>query len=147
MQIAGNCVHSVPAIFLDNLSQRKANIMPAQDRCQLQVIHALQREGWTVEDQSSVLYATPDMPVFIDLEAFKANRHNYVEVKCFPRANRTQELHIAFGQYIVYREVLARLRPNMLLYLAGSHMRLSRTSPSVSAARHGAPPRAKSLAP
>jgi hypothetical protein len=61
------------------------------------------------------------MPIFIDIEAFKAGTPIFVEVKCFPRAYRIQELHIAFGQYVIYREVLARLLPNTSLYLAVPH--------------------------
>ncbi|MHB8625182.1 MAG: element excision factor XisH family protein [Aggregatilineales bacterium] len=108
--------------------------MPAQDSCQPQVVHALQKEGWAIVDTSTVLYATPDMPIFIDLEAFKADVHIYIEVKCFPRANRTQELHIAFGQYVIYREVLARLRPNMSLYLAVPHNNPDLATPTFQAA-------------
>jgi hypothetical protein len=61
------------------------------------------------------------MPIVIDFEAFKGPTHIFVEVKCFPGANRSQELHIAFGQYIIYREVLALARPEATLYLAVPH--------------------------
>ncbi|MHB8629314.1 MAG: element excision factor XisH family protein [Aggregatilineales bacterium] len=74
--------------------------MPAQDTCQPEIIRALQKHGWTITGKPSRFYAALDMPILIDLEAFKANAHIYVEVKCFPRANRSQELHIALGQYI-----------------------------------------------
>jgi XisH protein len=74
------------------------------------------------------------MPIFIDIEAFKVDKHIYVEVKCFPRANRTQELHIAFGQYVIYREVLTRLLPNTSLYLAVPHNNPDLASPNFQAA-------------
>ena len=92
--------------------------MPAIDSCQPQVIRALQKAGWTIATKTTALQATSDMPIFIDIEAFKLDARIYVEVKCFPAANRSQELHIAFGQYVIYREVIARLRPDSVLYLA-----------------------------
>src|SRR5712691_8924559 len=95
--------------------------MPAQDTCQPKIIRALEKDGWAVTDKPPGLYAASKMPAFIDLKASKTNTAIYVEVKCFPRANRTQELHIAFGQYLIYREVLARLLPNTSLYLAVPH--------------------------
>src|SRR5260221_4610023 len=95
--------------------------MPAHDICQPEIIRALQKDGWNTTGKPARFYAAADMPILIDLEAFKANTHIYVEVKCFPRANRSQELHIAFGQYIIYREVLAVTRPNTILYLAIPH--------------------------
>jgi XisH protein len=91
--------------------------MPVQDSCQPQVIAALQKDGWTITDQQ-IAFKRPDLYVFIDLEAKKEDEGAYIEVKCFPGANDTNEFYAAIGQYFVYREVLAIEAPNATLYLA-----------------------------
>jgi hypothetical protein len=58
-----------------------------------------------------------DIYAYIDIEAHKDEQRAFIEVKCFPGANDTQELYITFGQYIVYRELLAQLVPSAKLYL------------------------------
>jgi len=62
--------------------------------------------------------------VFIDIQAAKGvnGRRQQIllaEVKCFPdRESTTQELYIAFGQYILYRALLAQEEIDLPLYLA-----------------------------
>lgn len=92
--------------------------MPAYDICQPTVIRALEKRGWAIIGKPSRFYVGHNMPALIDLEAVKSNLQVFIEVKCFPHANRSQELHIAFGQYAIYREVLAVMRPSASLYLA-----------------------------
>jgi XisH protein len=89
--------------------------MPAKDSCHDQISRALQKDGWTISPKQPRLAA--DIFAYIDIEAHKDERNAFIEVKCFPGANDTQELYIAFGQYIVYRELLARLKPEAILYM------------------------------
>jgi hypothetical protein len=63
--------------------------------------------------------------VYIDIEAVQESnglsaqpRHIYVEVKCFPGRNSTQEVYIALGQYLIYRALLARQDIAVPIYLA-----------------------------
>jgi hypothetical protein len=97
--------------------------VPAIDSCQKQVVNALGKDGWTIapnppylDDQKTAIY--------IDIEATRPtngsqeDRHIYVEVKCFPGHNATQELYIAFGQYIIYRAFLAQESITVPLFLA-----------------------------
>jgi hypothetical protein len=90
--------------------------MPPRDSCHDEVSHALQKEGWVIYPKQARFDA--DVLAIIDIEATKDDIKAYVEVKCFPGANTTQEIYIAFGQYIVYRELLSHIRPNAALYLA-----------------------------
>lgn len=86
--------------------------MPAIDNCHSQVVHAFQKDGWNVSPKSPYILA-PDMAIYVDIEAQKSANGSgdttriYVEVKCLPGHNITQELYIVFGQYIVYRALLA----------------------------------------
>jgi len=90
--------------------------MPPLDSCHNQVSHALQKEGWTIQPRQARFDA--DILAVIDIEANKADEHAYIEVKCFPGANTTQEYYIAFGQYVIYRTLLSKIKPEAVLYLA-----------------------------
>ena len=95
--------------------------MPAQDSCQPQIVRALEKAGWLVNTKVKAIRSASIL-AHPDIEAFKDEQlHIIVEVKCFPGANRTQELYIALGQYIVYRELLKTKRPDALLFLAVPH--------------------------
>jgi hypothetical protein len=89
--------------------------MPAKDSCHDAISRALQKDGWYINPRQPRLVA--DIFAYIDIEAHKAEQNVFIEVKCFPGANDTQELYIAFGQYVVYRELVARLKPEANLYL------------------------------
>lgn len=100
--------------------------MPALDSCQNQIVRALRQDGWTIADKPKYI-ADPDTEtfVYIDIEAFRdpngtpsEARTIYVEVKCFPGKNTTQEIYIALGQYLIYRALLAKQTINVPLYLA-----------------------------
>jgi hypothetical protein len=91
--------------------------LPAKDRCQDEVVRALQKDGWQVNTKPPRLNVM-DIYVHIDLEARKPDEHLYIEVKYFPGYNDSQELYISFGQYVIYREILAKVLPNAVLYLA-----------------------------
>ncbi len=90
--------------------------MPTKDSCHDSVIAALRKNGWQIVDEL-VKIRTGDLYIEVDIEAENTNNHLFIEVKCFPQKNKTQELHIAFGQYFLYRSILTRRRPDALLYL------------------------------
>jgi hypothetical protein len=98
--------------------------MPALDKCHFQVVRALQKTGWTVSEKPRyVLDEETDTFIFIDVDATQGTNgavvHRiYVEVKCFPGHNASQELYIAFGQYLIYRTLLARQAISIPFYLA-----------------------------
>lgn len=97
--------------------------MPRLDDCHEQVVHALEKDGWSVDHRPRRLIHEERL-VFIDIQAAKGvngSRQQILlaEVKCFPdRERTTQELYIAFGQYIIYRALLAQEEINLPLYLA-----------------------------
>jgi len=97
--------------------------MPRLDDCHEQVVHALEHDGWNVDSKPRRLIHEERL-VFIDIQAAKGvngSRQQILlaEVKCFPdRERTTQELYIAFGQYIIYRALLAQEEINLPLYLA-----------------------------
>lgn len=91
--------------------------MPTKDSCHDSVVRALQKEGLQIVDEL-VKIRTSDLYIEVDIEAEDTNRHLFIEVKCFPQKNKTQELHIAFGQYFLYRSILTRRRPDALLFFA-----------------------------
>lgn len=77
--------------------------MSALDKCHYQIVHALENGGWRVEKLSPHLYdRETDSFVVIDIDASRptngsGHQQLYVEVKCFPGHNFTQELYIALG--------------------------------------------------
>ena len=97
--------------------------MPRLDECHEQVVHALENDGWQVDARPRRLIHEVRL-VFIDIQAAKGvnGRRQQIllaEVKCFPdRESTTQELYIAFGQYILYRALLAQEEIDLPLYLA-----------------------------
>ncbi|MCA0456708.1 MAG: hypothetical protein LCI00_22235 [Chloroflexi bacterium] len=97
--------------------------MPRLDECHEQVVHALENDGWQVDARPRRLIHEERL-VFIDIQAAKGvnGRRQQIllaEVKCFPdRESTTQELYIAFGQYILYRALLAQEEIDLPLYLA-----------------------------
>ena len=100
--------------------------MPALDSCHEQVVRALRKDGWLVADKPKYIDdSETETFVYIDIEAsHKPNgatteaRQIYVEVKCFPRKNVSQELYITLGQYLMYRALLEKQIIRIPLYLA-----------------------------
>lgn len=94
--------------------------MSALDSCHWQVVRALEKEGWNVNSQPGRLISeNSGMIVKIDLRAERnENERIFVEVKCYPETNKTQELYISFGQYILYRSFLDEEGYDIPLYLA-----------------------------
>jgi hypothetical protein len=95
----------------------------ALDRCHQQVVRALEKDGWMVAKKPTKLYSE-DRQVFIDILAERGTNGSQEqiilsEVKCFPdRNDTTREIYIAFGQYLVYRAIIAELKRQIPLYLA-----------------------------
>ena len=97
--------------------------MPALDYCHPQIVHALEKDGWTVRDKPLEI-DTAERTVFIDIEARKLSNGTsqhilLAEIKCFPDRDRTtRDLYIALGQYIVYQAVLDERELSLPLFLA-----------------------------
>ncbi len=95
----------------------------AFDVCHEQIVRALEKDGWQVDERPRRLNLK-DRVVYIDIQAMRqvnGSRQQILlaEVKCFPdRDSTTRELYIAFGQYIIYKAMLAELDIATPLYLA-----------------------------
>ncbi len=99
--------------------------MPARDRYHDQVKNALIKDGWTItDDPLHVKWGTKDMYVDLGAEfliaAEKDRRKIAVEVKSFVSQSEMEDLEQAVGQFTIYFEVLSRLEPDRVLYLAVS---------------------------
>ena len=88
--------------------------MPAIDVCHSQVVHALQKDGWTVDPQPFTIRVQRRRG-FIDIIANQSINGTsqqilLAEVKCFQdQASWTNDLYAAIGQYIVYRTMLEQI--------------------------------------
>ena len=97
--------------------------MPALDTCHANIVHALEKDGWTVRDKQ-LRIRSAERIIYVDVSASKAlNGSRYqillAEAKCFPDSdNTTRDLYTAIGQYLVYRAILAEVEESASLYLA-----------------------------
>lgn len=97
--------------------------MPAYDVCHEQIVRALQKEGWRVDDRPQRLNYD-ERSIFIDVRATRSMNGSsqqilLIEIKCFiDRDSTTRELYTAIGQYIIYRALLNERNLNIPLYLA-----------------------------
>jgi hypothetical protein len=96
--------------------------MPIRDVCHQQVMNALQKASWIV-DESQVFLRADGLTFYVDIQAQHTNgsvqRIIVVEVKCFSDERSDQdELYRAIGQYLIYRSVLQIRAPQIPLYLA-----------------------------
>jgi hypothetical protein len=94
--------------------------MSKLDSCHWQVVHALEKDGWAVNAKPPLLIdQISAMMVRVDMYAERqTDGRIIVEVKCYPQQNKTQELYISFGQYILYRAFLESQGVTSPLYLA-----------------------------
>ena len=97
--------------------------MPRRDLDHNAVIHALEKEGWTITDDPFRLeYGRRNLYVDLGAEnllaAEKDQRRIAVEIKGFVGASDMRDLEVALGQYVLYRDVLAELEPDRTLHLA-----------------------------
>jgi hypothetical protein len=94
----------------------------ALDSCHQQVVNALRKAGWQVNDKPVHMRAD-GLAVFADLQAQLNNGSVQtiiiVEVKCFADERFDQdELYRAVGQYLLYRSMLRVRGFETPLYLA-----------------------------
>lgn len=97
--------------------------MPARDLFHDAVVHALQKEGWTItDDPLTIRYGTDRVSIDLGAErllaAERGNEKIAVEIKSFLGDSELSEYHAALGQFLNYRLVLQRSEPDRLLYLA-----------------------------
>lgn len=97
--------------------------MPARDIFHTQIKHALLTDGWTITDDPLRLrWRSTDTYVDLGAEklfaAQKGNQKIAVEIKSFLGRSIVNDLEDAVGQYALYEELLKRLEPDRILYLA-----------------------------
>lgn len=97
--------------------------MPAKDIYHNVVVQALTKDRWTITDDPLRLqWGSRDLYVDLGAEqllaAEKDSRKIAVEIKSFISASPVADLETALGQYILYQDILARLDPERILYLA-----------------------------
>lgn len=97
--------------------------MPAKDIFHNCVKVALVKDGWRIShDPYSLKVGRKDL--FIDLgaekliSAEKGSAKIAVEIKSFVSPSEIQDLENALGQYILYQNVLIRIEPDRVLYMA-----------------------------
>jgi XisH protein len=93
--------------------------MSAKDSCKQASIE----DGWAIShDPHSLKVGKKDL--FIDLAgeklltAEKDTQKIAVEIKSFISPSEIRDLEVALGQYILYQNVLSRIEPERILYLA-----------------------------
>ena len=92
--------------------------MSRLDYCHPKIVHALEKDGWTVVDIPFTV-DLPEREIHIDIEAWRNSNGSrqqimLAEIKCFPnRKSTTTELYIGVGQYIIYRAVLNSIAMNI----------------------------------
>jgi hypothetical protein len=98
--------------------------MPAKDLYHDIVVAALKADGWTITDDPLYLgYGRRDLWADLGAErgsvgAEKQEQRIAVEIKGFLNPSQVDDLQGAIGQYSMYRDVLAEIDPDRLLYLA-----------------------------
>ena len=97
--------------------------MPAKDIYHNVVVQALTKDRWTITDDPLRLqWGSRDLYVDLGAEqllaAEKDSRKIAVEIKSFISASPVADLETVLGRYILYQDILARLDPERILYLA-----------------------------
>ena len=97
--------------------------MSAKDIYHDTVKRALVRDGWIITHDPLVLrWGSKDLYVDLGAEQFlaaeKSGRKIAVEVKSFVSPSEVEDLKNAVGQYILYYDILSRMDPDRILYLA-----------------------------
>lgn len=97
--------------------------MPAQDKCQNTVEHALQKAGWSIE-KKQLSFPLGSTSLYVDIRARRMNEDNdeqilVAEAKCFSKPSaQMHDLYTSLGQYLVYRNLMRRFGMNYPIYLA-----------------------------
>ena len=95
----------------------------ARDLFHQDVKEALIKQGWTVTDDP-LSFKIGKMQVQIDLgaerliAAEKGTERIAIEIKTFGSLSFITALYEAIGKYIIYRNVLKRIQPDRILFLA-----------------------------
>jgi hypothetical protein len=97
--------------------------MPAKDIYHNTVRTALEKDGWTItNDPLPLKIGKRTLNVDLGAEklfaAEKQGRKIAVEVKSFVSASPVNDLEEAVGEYIIYEDILDRLEPERIIYLA-----------------------------
>jgi hypothetical protein len=97
--------------------------MPAKDIYHDCVKNALIKDGWTItHDPLKLKWGKKEMYVDLGAKRFlaaeKANHKIAIEIKSFVNPSEMQDLENALGQYTLYYDVLERVEPDRILYLA-----------------------------
>ncbi len=99
--------------------------MPARDKCEPQVIRALQKAGWKIVKQHFVIrigktrHSKVNDAVYADLlMQYNQQQILVVEIKCFSgKRPYLDDFYHALGQYLVYRDALRMKIPAYPIYL------------------------------
>jgi len=97
--------------------------MSAKDQVHHHVVTALKKDGWDItHDPFKVRWKTRKLQIDIGAEkliaAQKDKQQIAVEIKSFIGANDLEDLYHALGQFVVYRQALAKVEPERILFLA-----------------------------
>lgn len=97
--------------------------MPARDIFHAPIKKALIADGWNItHDPLRLRWRTTDTYVDLGAEkllaAEKGHQKIAVEIKSFLGRSMVDDLEDAVGQYALYEELLKRLEPERILYLA-----------------------------
>jgi hypothetical protein len=98
-------------------------MMPARDLYHDQVRRALEADGWQItHDPLRLVWGSRDFYVDLGAErllaAEKNSRKIAVELKSFLGPSFIADLEQAIGQFVLYQDLLVRLEPERILYLA-----------------------------
>lgn len=94
--------------------------MPVKDKYHDTVIRALQKDGWTIDEQQMRLLVDKRR-LWIDLRVSRGDLTVTVliEVKGFENIpSPVDYLYSAVGQYIIYRAIIEEKGPHLPLYMA-----------------------------
>lgn len=99
--------------------------MPAKDIYHDTVKIALVKDGWQItHDPLRLRWRTTDTYVDLGAEKLLAAQKDHekiaVEIKSFVSNSMVNDLEDAMGQYALYEELLTRLEPDRILFLAVS---------------------------
>jgi len=97
--------------------------MPAKDIYHDAVRNALIKDGWTITHDPLILkWGLKDLYVDLGAErlvaAEKEGRKIAVEIKSFVSQSEVEDLENAVGQFVLYHDILNRIEPDRVLYLA-----------------------------
>lgn len=97
--------------------------MPAKDVYHETVKNALLKDGWNLTDDPLRLqWGSRDLYIDLGIAKLVGAESNgkkvAVEIKSFLGASPVADLENALGQYILYHDILERLEPDRILYLA-----------------------------